>query len=88
MLRSACRALRKVLRSTSAFHGRQRGFVCRGGLMSGNLTNPSYWTKRAAEVRKNAEQMSGAESKSTMLHIAASYEKLALRAERSLPRDR
>jgi hypothetical protein len=32
--------------------------------------------------------MSGAESKSTMLHIAASYEKLALRAERALPRDR
>ena len=50
--------------------------------MSGNLTNPSHWRERAAEARKNAEQMSDAESKRTMLEIAAAYEKLAQRAER------
>jgi hypothetical protein len=42
---------------------------------------PGYWRGRAAEAREHAEQMHDRESKREMLHIAASYEALAQRAE-------
>src|ERR1700731_3328177 len=46
------------------------------------IDEPAHWRSRAAEARVRAEQMSGPESKSTMLKIAESYDILAKLAER------
>ena len=42
---------------------------------------PAEWVARAAEARNLAEKMRDADARSTMLAIAAGYEKLAMRAE-------
>jgi DNA-binding ferritin-like protein len=50
--------------------------------MVSNITDdPEYWRKRAEEARTLAEQMAEAHTKSLMLGIAASYEKIAKWAE-------
>ena len=50
--------------------------------MVSNITDdPDYWRKRAEEARVLAEQMVEAHTKSLMLGIAASYEKIAKWAE-------
>ena len=41
----------------------------------------TQWMARAAEARSLAERMRDADARSTMLAIAAGYEKLARRAE-------
>jgi hypothetical protein len=47
-----------------------------------NITDdPEYWRKRAEEARSISEQMVEAHTKSLMLGIAASYEKIAKWAE-------
>ena len=38
--------------------------------------DPEYWRKRAEEARALADQMKDAHTKSLMLGIAASYEKI------------
>ena len=43
--------------------------------------SPAYWSKRAEECRKVAEQLDDV-SKKTMLEIAQSYERLAVLAEK------
>jgi hypothetical protein len=48
------------------------------------IDEPRYWHIRAEEARMVAEQMSSAESKRTMLEIAANYERLADIAEQRL----
>jgi DNA-binding ferritin-like protein len=46
--------------------------------MASNITDdPEYWQKRAEEARTLAEQMMDNRTKSLMLGIAASYEKIA-----------
>jgi len=46
--------------------------------MASNITDdPKYWQKRAEEARTLAEQMMDTHTKSLMLGIAASYEKIA-----------
>jgi hypothetical protein len=45
------------------------------------MSNPQHWRERAEEARTNAEQINDPEAKRLMLGIAASYERLALRAE-------
>jgi hypothetical protein len=50
--------------------------------MSTDLTDPKHWQGRAAAARKKSEQMTHAESKRTMLWVAASYDKLAERGPR------
>jgi DNA-binding ferritin-like protein len=50
--------------------------------MASNITDdPEYWQKRAEEARTLAEQMMDTRTKSLMLGIAASYEKIAKWAE-------
>jgi len=50
--------------------------------MVSNITDdPEYWRKRAEEARTQAEQMVEAHTRSLMLGIAASYEKIAKWAE-------
>lgn len=39
-----------------------------------------HWRERAKEARRLADQMADEEARSTMLKIAADYEKLAMRA--------
>jgi hypothetical protein len=52
-------------------------------LMSADLTDPKHWQERAAAVRKTSEQqMTNAESKRTMLWVAAGYDKLVARGTR------
>jgi hypothetical protein len=46
------------------------------------LNNAESWHKRAAEARSRARGMNDAAAKDMMLGIAASYERLAERAER------
>ena len=47
-------------------------------VMALNITDdPEYWQKRAEEARTLAEQMMDTHTKSLMLGIAASYEKIA-----------
>jgi hypothetical protein len=48
-------------------------------LMSADLTDPKHWQERAAAVRKTSEQMTNAETKRTMLWVAADYDKLVAR---------
>ena len=45
--------------------------------MVSNTDDPDYWRKRAEEARTLAEQMMDTHTKSLMLGIAASYEKIA-----------
>ena len=46
--------------------------------MASNITDdPEYWRKRAEEAHTLAEQMMDTHTKSLMLGIAASYEKIA-----------
>jgi hypothetical protein len=52
------------------------------GLMSADLTDPKHWRERAAAARMSSGQKTHAESKHTMLWVAASYEKLAERGPR------
>jgi hypothetical protein len=50
--------------------------------MVSNITDdPEYWLKRTEEARALAEQMVEAHTKSLMLGIAVSYEKIAKWAE-------
>ena len=42
---------------------------------------PTEWMARASEARSLAEKMHDADARSTMLAIAAGYQKLARRAE-------
>ena len=52
------------------------GELC-SDVMASNITDdPEYWQKRAEEARTLAEQMMDTHTKSLMLGIAASYEKL------------
>jgi hypothetical protein len=49
-----------------------------GDVMASKITDdPEYWQKRAEEARILAEQMMDTHTKSLMLGIAASYEKIA-----------
>jgi hypothetical protein len=51
-------------------------------LMSADLTDPKHWQERAAAARKTSEQTTNAESKRTMLWVAAGYDKLVARGTR------
>jgi DNA-binding ferritin-like protein len=47
-------------------------------MMALNISDdPNYWLKRAEEARTLADQMTDTETKSIMLGIAKSYEKIA-----------
>jgi hypothetical protein len=46
------------------------------------IDDPSHWRQRAQEARAEADKMSDAELKQTMLEIAAAYDGLAEMAER------
>ena len=84
MLQSA-----KKLCSTLGINAVDRAFLMNtdGGelcsdVMASNITDdPEYWQKRAEEARTLAEQMMDTHTKSLMLGIAASYEKIAKWAE-------
>jgi len=41
------------------------------------IDDPEYWRKRAEEARTIAERMTNAHTKSLMLSVAESYEKIA-----------
>jgi len=43
--------------------------------------DPAHWRRRAAESRSIAEQLDDPVQKKTMLEIAESYERLAVRVE-------
>jgi hypothetical protein len=45
------------------------------------LDDPAHWRRRAAESRSIAERLDDPEQKKTMLEIAESYERLAVRVE-------
>ena len=45
------------------------------------LEDPAHWRRRAGESRSTAEQLDDPIQKKTMLEIAASYERLAMRIE-------
>jgi hypothetical protein len=45
-----------------------------------NIADPKHWYERAAAMRVLAEEMKTAETKTTMLRLAADYDKLADRA--------
>ena len=55
--------------------------MCSDVMVSNITDDPDYWRKRAEEARVLAEQMVEAHTKSLMLAIAASYEKIAKWAE-------
>jgi DNA-binding ferritin-like protein len=57
------------------------GELCSDVMVSNVTHDPDYWRKRAEEARTLAEQMAEAHTKSLMLGIAASYEKIAKWAE-------
>jgi hypothetical protein len=57
------------------------GELCSDVMVSNITDDPEYWRKRAEEARTLAEQMAEARTKSLMLGIAASYEKIAKWAE-------
>jgi hypothetical protein len=52
--------------------------------MSSIFDDPEHWHARAAEARNLAEQMVDEITKANMLHLAASYDKLARKAPRTL----
>ena len=45
------------------------------------LEDPAHWRRRAAESRSIAEKLGDPVQKKTMLEIAESYERLAVRVE-------
>ena len=45
------------------------------------LEDPAHWRRRAGESRSTAEQLDDPVQKKTMLEIAESYERLAMRIE-------
>jgi hypothetical protein len=45
------------------------------------LKDPKHWRERADEARRVASQLTDPEAKKTMLEIAASYDRLAERAQ-------
>jgi DNA-binding ferritin-like protein len=47
------------------------------------IDDPEYWRKRAEEARTIAERMTDAHTKSLMLGVAESYEKIAKWAVKS-----
>ena len=49
--------------------------------VSAEITDPTYWRRRAEEARRMADQLPDPETKQRMLEIAASYEELAKIAE-------
>jgi hypothetical protein len=53
------------------------GELCSDVMVSNITDDLEYWHKRAEESRTLAEQMKAANTKSIMLGIAASYEKIA-----------
>jgi len=57
------------------------GELCSDVMVSSITDDPEYWQKRAEEARTLAEQMMDTHTKSLMLGIAASYEKIAKWAE-------
>ena len=77
------------MRSTSGINAVARAFListegdelCSDVMVSNITDDPDYWRKRAEEARVLAEQMVEAHTKSLMLGIAASYEKIAKWAE-------
>ena len=73
-LRSALGSMRSPARFLISTDG---GELC-SDVMASNITDdPEYWQKRAEEARTLAEQMMDTHTKSLMLGIAASYEKIA-----------
>jgi DNA-binding ferritin-like protein len=84
----------KKLRSTPGINAVDRAFLIstEGGklcsdVMASNITDdPEYWQKRAEEARTLAEQMMDTHTKSLMLGIAASYEKIAKWTKERRPR--
>jgi hypothetical protein len=49
------------------------------------INDPTHWRERASEARANAEDITDAEAKLTMLGIANDYERMAMRvAERPI----
>ena len=57
------------------------GALCSDVMVSNITDDPEYWLKRTEEARALAEQMVEAHTKSLMLGIAVSYEKIAKWAE-------
>ena len=55
--------------------------MCSDVMVLSITDDPEYWQKRAEEARTLAEQMMDTHTKSLMLGIAASYEKIAKWAE-------
>jgi hypothetical protein len=45
------------------------------------LNDVKHWADRAEKARRHAEQLTDPEAKRMMLEVAASYDKLAKRAE-------
>jgi hypothetical protein len=70
---------KKVAQCAQDQCGRSRVFNKHGrSKMASNITGYlEYWQKRAEEARTLAEQMMDTHTKSIMLGIAASYEKIA-----------
>jgi len=44
------------------------------------LRSSSYWRERAEEARAKAEEMRSGDAQSTLLDIAAMYDRMAIRA--------
>jgi hypothetical protein len=55
--------------------------------MSDLLKDPKHWRARADEARRMANQLADPEAKKTMIGIADSYDRLALRAEIRMGKD-
>ena len=55
--------------------------------MSDLLKDPKHWRERAGEARRMASQQTDPEAKKTMLGIAASYDRLAERAQIRMGKD-
>ena len=49
--------------------------------MSDLLRDPKHWRERADEARRVADKLTDQDAKKTMLGIAASYDRLAERAQ-------
>jgi hypothetical protein len=52
--------------------------------MPSSILDPKHWRERAQDARVQAELMTDAEAKQTMLAIAEGYERLAKRVEARL----
>jgi hypothetical protein len=49
------------------------------------INDGRHWRSRAREARSIAEQVNGADARTTMLRIAAEYERIAERARARVP---